>query len=74
MVTTIVISTIWVGITIKILKKQVMKAIVFCVVVSVLTQFDGQQYYVCKTNNNSVGKVYTPIHYEVGDTIWIECR
>ena len=51
-----------------------MKAIVFCVVVSVLTTFDGQQYYVCKTNNNSVGKVYTPIHYEVGDTIWIECK
>ena len=51
-----------------------MVKVVFCVVVSVLTQFDGQQYYVCKTNNASVGKVYTPIHYEVGDTIWIECR
>jgi hypothetical protein len=48
-----------------------MKAVVFCVVVSVLTSFNGQQYYLCKTNNNSVGKVYTPIHYNVGDTIWI---
>ncbi len=48
-----------------------MKAVVFCVVVSVLTSFNGQQYYLCKTNNNGVGKVYTPIHYNVGDTIWI---
>ena len=51
-----------------------MVKVLFCVVVTILTQFDGQRYYVCKTNNASVGKVYTPIDYEVGDTIWIECR
>ena len=48
-----------------------MKAIVFCVVVSVLTTFDGQLYYKCKTNNNEWCKMYTPIPYEIGDTIWI---
>ena len=48
-----------------------MKAVVFCVVVSVLTSFDGQQYYKCKTNNNEWWTMHTPISYEVGDTIWV---
>ena len=48
-----------------------MKTIIFCVVISVLSTTNETNEYLCKDNNNLKGRVFTPIKFKEGDTIWL---
>ena len=48
-----------------------MKTIIFCVVISLISNKDGYQGYLCKTDKNEKGTVYSFGTYQKGDTIWI---
>lgn len=48
-----------------------MKSIIFCVVIAVLSTDKVNNEYLCSDNNNVKGRVYTPIKFKEGDTIWL---
>ena len=48
-----------------------MKTIIFCVVISLISTEDGYHRYLCKSNENEKGTVFSYGDYQKGDTIWI---
>jgi len=48
-----------------------MKTIIFCVVISLVSAQDGYNGYLCKTDKNQKGTVYSFGKFQKGDTIWI---
>ncbi len=48
-----------------------MRSVIFCVVISMLSTTNGVNEYLCKSNNNVKGRVYSHVNYKPGDTIWL---
>lgn len=51
-----------------------MKTVIFCVVISLLSTNDGYNAYLCKTNENKKGTVYSYGKFQKGDTIWMNTQ
>jgi hypothetical protein len=48
-----------------------MRCVIFCVVISFLSTTNDVNEYLCKSDNNIKGRVFSHIEFKPGDTIWL---